>query len=189
MKKILELNEKYNDIKFLSMDDGYLLVGKTPSKMFKGYYYLDGKIFHTSKYMLQSGCNEILFASKNLNLDGVPLIENSEEDSDLIKPLITKLSELALLSLKNKDDFWNDKASGFGEAIQMLKDIEKNIFVEKQVREAIILGGCVETSGKPTFTIDEVIETVKNPRVEIIFDDNNQEIPIKSNFLVMEIKD
>jgi len=32
----------------------------TPLKSYEGFYYLDGKIFHTDKYCLQTGCKSII---------------------------------------------------------------------------------------------------------------------------------
>lgn len=52
---------------------------ETPKKTFEGYYYLGGKIFNTSKCLLQTGCKAILLHYPLNNspiLENVPLIPN-----------------------------------------------------------------------------------------------------------------
>lgn len=75
---------KIHTLKAVLYQAGYLFVGtKTLSKDYEGQYYLDGKIFHTDKVMLQSGCVIIVAQSPELSIPGVPYVELEENAEQL----------------------------------------------------------------------------------------------------------
>ena len=66
-------------LKYIDINGQGVLVEETiPDKSYKGQYYLDGKLFHTDKVMLQTGCKAAICAEKELNLD-LPILPNWRE--------------------------------------------------------------------------------------------------------------
>jgi hypothetical protein len=82
------INIMNNKFKIIETLDYILEVSEnTPPKSYKGFYYLDGKIFHTSRYCLQTGCKEIIAHKPKGNapeLD-LPLISEMVVEDDVEK--------------------------------------------------------------------------------------------------------
>lgn len=181
MNVVIKQDEEIDGIKLIQIDNedkGFVIVGGLPHKCYEGYYFLDGKIFHTSKYCLQTACREILFATANLLLKGVRVIENSFDVSAYAK-------QEHIFNHKSINDisFILGVEVGYGKG-------RENMFTEEQMEQAFIAGRKFQTGGRtakdqpyrnePDF--DVFIKSLKQPKVEIEFDENNNNEPIKAIF-------
>lgn len=64
--------------------DGFdYYVGAMPNKFYEGWYELDGKLFHTSKTMLQTGCKSLI-ATNNPSVDVPQVVDEVDSFVDEI---------------------------------------------------------------------------------------------------------
>lgn len=189
----LKLNEEINGLKLIQVNNGFVIIKTTfnPIESHDKYVTTGQRIWKWDVSMAYVSNNtpcEIIFATPNLNLEGVPEIE--EKDIENIKKV----------SLQN-NEFWRNGGDydtfelGF---IQGYKQAQQTLFTEEQVVKAIekartlvegnnefdvenILGSSDGTYGiKQKYSENEIIQSLKQPTVEIIFENN---IPVKAIML------
>jgi hypothetical protein len=89
-------------MKLIKIDGYYIVVSnESPAKEYTGYYFMYGKIFHTNKYMLQSGCKNLI-ASQNPE-HNLPIITFSDEVAE----------KLGIVDVEEKANDATDK-KGYG---------------------------------------------------------------------------
>jgi hypothetical protein len=114
---------------------------------------------------------KIIFAKQNLKLKSVPVIETTTVSEKIY--LAKKQAEYSLKT--------NNLENGihYGEGYKQAKN---KFFTTEQVLEAIDMARV--SGGKSFFTKytkEEIIESIKKPKIEITFDENNK--PIKTTLL------
>jgi hypothetical protein len=71
-----------NDVKYYlrKLPEGFIITSdETPDKMYEGVYFLDGKVFHTDKTMLQTGCKKVIAQQDQIDFSAL-----SEEEQKKI---------------------------------------------------------------------------------------------------------
>lgn len=188
MKTILKFNEEINGFKLIQVNDGFVIVDITkncpenswaifPNTVNGEIENFDGCVpkLCISEYAANGVYNLlIIFATSNLNLEGVPVIK--EINSDLI---YQKFQEDSFEIGTDGHSVLTAYSAGY-------KQAQQTLFTEEQVREA--LRKQKETNGmnqRNQFSYkykseNEIIQSLKQPKVEITFE-NNQ--PIKAILL------
>ena len=185
MKTILKLNEEVNGLKLIQVNEGFVVVDIESIAVNEDYCYdtLRNHIWRKSQKFTCNGSiyKKIIFAKPNLNLEGVPEIEE-------FLPKGTGAIFLAKELLKKEGYQENsDTLNYLNIAIESIEQAQQNSFSEEQIREAINFAwynGAKESyEGKTMiFDIDQdkIIQSLKQPKVEITFENG---VPVKAVML------
>lgn len=183
----LKLNEEQNGLKLIQVNDG-LVVGSNPVFIPNIGQYMCSengvvldKVTSHNIHLLRPTDRKIIFATSNLNLDGVPVIEEK------ISPV---------LKLINSIDYGCDlykRAGGTGNERQIkllssirpelikIHNISEPTFTEEQVKAAFEEGRKsarfnAHLDGTEFLNAEEYLKSLKQPKVEITFENNK---PVK----------
>lgn len=177
MKKILRLDQQIDNLKLIQIGYGFAIIdvkgsiGGDTCWSNNGFFYkaLDNDLgvfrsFPNQKYSETvyklSECHRILFATENLNLEGVGLIE---EDAIV--------AELAYKNCKTVNS-----NAGYTDFITGYKTGRKNMFSKEDLIEAMNLASQVTECGEPDgLEYDEIFKILEQPKVEVSFGKNNNE--------------
>jgi len=173
MKKILKLNQEDNGLKLIQMDEGFVVVsikGKIIEE--NEFFVLNNEIFQNCSRLTDELCkspqDKIIFATSNLNLEGVPVFEEKR----------TFLQKMYDWMYKNPNEFTYSTIKQINIFLEE-EQAQQNLFTEEQIRDLYLgtlqnVGTCIKQSDMPTW--EQVLSSIKQPKVEITFSEDE---PIK----------
>ena len=158
------------------LPEGFIVTSdKTPDKGYEGYYYLSGKIFHTDKTLLQTGCKKVIAQQHQLDFSVL-----SEEEQKEIGWFDVDM--LALLNFKIEDDgnmSYVDRTEGFKRGFQKaqelmsdrvftLKDIEKTFDAGQEYGSNMSLFYATDTVSRAEYestpSKEQFIQSISQPK-------------------------
>jgi hypothetical protein len=164
MKKILALNKEEDGLKLIQVNDGFVVVDVNNKDFKKDEDALyrfwkigvvtdvnENVLKFEGKYIHESHLTKMIFATPNLNLEGVPIIEEKE---NILDTYIQIIGDNKIQSINN-----------------FLKNHNKDLFTEEQIREAIKIASGERLIDKEN-QIKNIIQFLKQPKVEIEFEEN-----------------
>lgn len=184
----LKLNEEQQGLKLIQVNDGFVVVEKNDVEV--NDFFLDRGYHNILKCTTASvgSFDRIIFATPNLNLEGVLEIEENIPNID------NELSHQEWIK-EGKKGYpyydWNLLLKTCRTFFSLgYKQAKQNLFTEEQVREAFQKGREYEYSlyydqtygygDKRTIkesNVDDFIQSLKQPKVEITFENN---VPTKA---------
>lgn len=181
MKVALKLGEEKNGLKFIQVNNGFVVVDLLNKKR-DNYFviYTNNEPMGIAKGISDEHCYTILFATPNLNLEDVPVIKNNE----FFTFSKQQLRFLFDTSLHAKIGGLNQDEEFERVLIFLNKQEQTNLFTEEQVRDACLMYAKWVTGGTPSLRIaqnpserfEQIFESLKQTKVEITFEDGK---PIK----------
>jgi hypothetical protein len=114
------------------ISEGFIITSDvTPDKGYDGFYYLEGKLYNTSKTMLQTSCKEVIAQQDQIDFSSLSEVEQKR---------IGWFDNLELSKQFSEQGVWQCPVSyeiGFNKAIELLSD---RMFTGKNIVEAIAFG-------------------------------------------------
>lgn len=174
MKHILKLNEKLHickyinegsscsknnnctfpncgiSLKLIKINDEFVIIN-AKERILSTDWVFDWFNNQIKKYSDIGTGVKIIFATPNLNLEGVPIIEEKE---NILDTYIQIIGDNKVQSINN-----------------FLKNHNKDLFTEEQIREAIKIASGERLIDKEN-QIKNIIQFLKQPKVEIEFEEN-----------------
>lgn len=187
----LKLNEEINGLKLIQVNNGFVVVD-LKSKILNGDWCIHPTTLNISQQSFDNNLriywNRIIFATPNLNLEGVPVIEEKELPFDKLCYYDRRYSDFSI-----KEEYGYDKeeveATGdfskkdcacdncfYGRsklANQIIEQAQQNLFTRAEMKLAFL-----ENDKNRSF--EEFIQSLKQPTVEITFENNT---PVKAIML------
>jgi hypothetical protein len=126
------------------LPEGFVLTSdETPNKGYDGYYFLDGKLFHTSKVLLQTGCKEVIAQQHQLGFSELSLEDQKKIGWFDVEKLAKKAKgrpsvDVDLIPKKETNvDAYFGFLEGFQKAQELLSDKQ---FTLSDIRNSISFG-------------------------------------------------
>lgn len=152
--------------KLILLNNPIIVSDKTPNKFYDGFYFLDGKLFNTSKTLLQTGCKEVIAQGNQINWNGLEsefgwvdvnaLAENTVSDNGHFK-----------MNAHN-EGFWASYIKGFITAFQKDQELNVKKFSLDDIKNAISMAreeqGWSDNLMEYVYTDDEIIQSIQKPK-------------------------
>jgi hypothetical protein len=103
--------------------EGFIITSdETPDKMYQGFYYLDGKLFHTDKTMLQTGCKKVIVQQDQIDFSALSEEEQKRIGWFYIEKFFKEDTETVSWGTTNEYDAFNKYLLGFQKAQELLSE-------------------------------------------------------------------
>lgn len=198
-KQIYKLDKPFNDIELVNIKGNLMVISLSTPPGLDDYYldkpsFVGRRVYHDGSAYLHT--YKVLFADAKLKFKNVPVIEDNtifNFNRQQLRFLFDTSFHATIGELNQDEEF--EKVLTF-----LSKQAQQNLFTEEQVREAIQLAreadsidgvvdlpvvlnfpGADNSDLQIKWSENEIIQSLKQPKVEIEFDENGS--PIKCTLL------